>query len=335
MRWIVGLGFAAVAAAGAGWYLRLPDVSRLAHENPSRTALMLDRERDGVAVRAVWVPLEQISPDLQHAVIVAEDAGFYGHRGVDWREMWEAIRQNLQRRRLYRGASTITQQLAKNLYLDSRKTLWRKLQETVLAVRMERALTKPRILELYLNVAEWGEGVYGAEAAAWRYFGKSAADLTLVESSWLAAILPSPLRYGAESDSAHLRARTERIAQLVESRYGVARVSLEPPPPVDAGTTEPTPTAAPHSADEDLAAPEARAAEPSPSEAPIEPAEGAPPKGAPDPDEVVPEPPAEALPDHAVPAPEPNDSEELPESVEEPEDPLDGEDTEPPLDAPQ
>jgi monofunctional biosynthetic peptidoglycan transglycosylase len=330
MRWIVGLGLAAAAVVGTGWYLTLPDVSRLAHENPSKTALMLDRERHGVSGRAIWVPLERISPTLQYAVIVAEDAGFYGHRGVDWREMWEAIRQNLHRRRLYRGASTITQQLAKNLYLDSHKTLWRKLQETVLAVRMERALAKSRILEIYLNVAEWGHGVYGAEAAARRYFGKSAADLTLEESSWLAAILPSPLRYGKDSGSTHLRERTERIAHLVESRYGVARVSLEPPSPIEAGTMEPPAIEAVPAPDQGLAAPQAPAAELAPSEAPVEPAEGAP-----DPQEVVTEPPPEALPSRPVPPPDPNDSEELPESAEEPAAPIGAGDTRPPQDAPQ
>jgi monofunctional biosynthetic peptidoglycan transglycosylase len=194
-----------LALAGAGvllyWFVTNPNVSVLATTNPSTTAFIELRKAEAVEKgrsfnpRWTWVPLRRISPHLQRAVIVAEDASFYQHNGFDWEGLKEAATRNLDKGELRRGGSTITQQLAKNLYLSSDKSLFRKAREAMLTWQLEGALTKKRILELYLNVAEWGRGVYGAEAAARHHFGKSAADLTAEEAALLAAMLPSPRRY--------------------------------------------------------------------------------------------------------------------------------------------
>ncbi len=211
------VGIVAVASATL-WVIRLPDVSRLAMENPRKTAFMKYREANGIHGRPIWVPLDRISPTLRHAVIVAEDANFYHHQGVDWAALWEAQKRNLEERRMYRGGSTITQQLAKNLYLEPSKTILRKLKELAITIRLEQSVSKSRLLEVYLNVVEWGRGVYGAEAAARHYFGKSASQLTIREASWLAAILPSPLKYDRQRGSEYIRERAEWISGFVENR---------------------------------------------------------------------------------------------------------------------
>ncbi|MBI4209586.1 MAG: monofunctional biosynthetic peptidoglycan transglycosylase [Deltaproteobacteria bacterium] len=200
-------------------YIHLPDVSELRWKNPQKTALMRYREEQGIHGRPIWVSLTAIAPTLRHAVIVAEDINFYEHNGTDWNAIWEAVKKNLKRRQLYAGGSTISQQLAKNLYLNPSKTFWRKFQEMVITSRLERELSKSRILEVYLNVAEWGRGIYGAEAAARHYFNKSASDLTLEEASWLAAILPSPLRYEKQQHSRYIDKKTRRIERWVEKRW--------------------------------------------------------------------------------------------------------------------
>ncbi|MBM4123689.1 MAG: monofunctional biosynthetic peptidoglycan transglycosylase [Nitrospira sp.] len=183
------------------WLATLPDVAGLATTNPSSTALIEARMRDAYKGDRsfepdwTWVPLSRISPHVQRAVIVAEDASFYSHEGFDWSSLWGAATRNWKVGQFQRGGSTITQQLAKNLYLSSDKTLLRKAHEALITRALERHLRKSRILELYLNVVEWGQGVYGIEAAARHHFGKSALDLTPQEAALLAAILPSPRRY--------------------------------------------------------------------------------------------------------------------------------------------
>ncbi|TAJ22600.1 MAG: monofunctional biosynthetic peptidoglycan transglycosylase [Nitrospirae bacterium] len=183
------------------WLATLPDVAGLAATNPSSTALIETRTREASAggrpsePNWTWVPLSRISPHVQRAVIAAEDASFYSHEGFDWSSLWGAATRNWEVGRFRRGGSTITQQLAKNLYLSSDKTLLRKAHEALITHEIERRLSKRRILELYLNVVEWGRGVYGIEAAAQHHFGKSALDLTPQEAALLAAILPSPRRY--------------------------------------------------------------------------------------------------------------------------------------------
>jgi len=188
--------------------LRLPDVSYLARENPAETAL--DKERGGSGIR-YWVSLDAISPRLVQAVLMGEDAGFYFHAGFDTHEMKEAFKRNWEEGRTVRGASTITQQLAKNLFLSPDRTYIRKLKEAVLTYRLEKALTKDRILELYLNVIEWGDGVYGAEAAARNVFGKSASELYAAEAATLAAMIPSPVRLDPCKSPKSVKVRRDRI----------------------------------------------------------------------------------------------------------------------------
>lgn len=208
------------------WWLTFPDVQRLATENPDTTALIEARlaearEKDPHAqADRVWVPLSEIAPALQHAVIVAEDASFYFHEGFDWEGIKEAALRNFEAGRLQRGGSTITQQLAKNLYLSSGKTLLRKAHEALITYALERHLTKKRILELYLNVVEWGNGVYGAEAAARHHFGKHAADLSPEEAALLAAVLPSPRSYDPLRVTRYLSVRQQQILRLMDERQG-------------------------------------------------------------------------------------------------------------------
>jgi monofunctional biosynthetic peptidoglycan transglycosylase len=177
-----------------GW----PDIGALARRNPASTAFIDQyRARERAAGRSPqvawkWVAYSAISPNLKRAVLVAEDIGFFSHRGFEPAELRNAVERALEDGSVPRGASTITQQLAKNLWLSASRNPVRKMKEAVLTWQLEHYLTKRRILELYLNVAEFGPGVYGAEAAGRRYFGKSAADLNEDEAAQLAAALPNP-----------------------------------------------------------------------------------------------------------------------------------------------
>jgi monofunctional biosynthetic peptidoglycan transglycosylase len=216
---IVGLPLGVLALT---WLATLPDVGKLARHNPTSTALMDRRmakeskEKRPITKQWSWAPLSRISSHLQRAVVVAEDASFFVHEGFDWEGIRDAALHNLEAGEMKRGGSTITQQLAKNLYLSSERSLLRKAREALITRSLEHHLTKERILELYLNVAEWGRGVYGAEAAARHHFGKSAADLTMSEAAWLAAILPSPQRYDPIRKTAALTRRHQRILRLVQ-----------------------------------------------------------------------------------------------------------------------
>jgi membrane peptidoglycan carboxypeptidase len=145
--------------------------------------------------RSTWVPLWAISPKLQAAVVAWEDPQFYFHRGLAYEDIWRAVIEDVRSGRYRRGGSTISQQVAKNLFLTPEKSLRRKLREAVLARRIERALSKDEILEVYLNVAEWGDGIVGAEAASRFYFSKSAEDLTWAEAALLAGVLSNPHRF--------------------------------------------------------------------------------------------------------------------------------------------
>ncbi len=199
------------------WLVTLPNVSALKTTNPSTTALMEMRqvqahERGETSGRQwQWVPLARISPHLRRAVVAAEDASFFTHEGFDWEGIKDAAIANLEAGELKRGGSTITQQLAKNLYLSSERSMFRKAREALITRLLEHHLSKERILELYLNVAEWGIGVYGAEAAARHHFQKSSHDLSAEEGAWLAAILPSPRRYDPIRKTTALSRRYERI----------------------------------------------------------------------------------------------------------------------------
>ncbi len=214
------------------WLLAMPDVSVLRATNPSVTALMEARqaqaEAQGHTIRRhwMWVPLSRISPYLNQAVVAGEDASFFTHEGFDWEGIKDAAQYNLEAGKLKRGGSTITQQLAKNLYLSSERSLFRKAREALITRSLEHHLTKERILELYLNVAEWGEGVYGAEAAARHHFNKSSRDLSADEAAWLAAILPSPRRYDPLRKTNALARRHDRIFNRIHR--GSPRLEPEP-----------------------------------------------------------------------------------------------------------
>ncbi len=233
-------GFLVILAAGFAWaayiYLTLPDVRALRTQNPPTTAFIELRTRQAIergdTPRRVqrWVSYARISPHLKRAVLVAEDAGFWTHDGIDLKQLKESIETNLERMEFARGASTITQQLAKNLYLSPSKNPIRKAREILIARRLEAELTKQRILELYLNVIEWGNGIYGAEAAARTYFGKSAGDLTAQESALLAAAITNPRLFDIAHPSARLRNRQEMVMR---------RMGAVTPPPVITERAEP------------------------------------------------------------------------------------------------
>lgn len=209
----------AAAALGAAvlFWATLPDVAPLATRWPTTTAFMERRKaelaRRGESTRLEWtpVPLSRISPEMQRAAVVAEDARFWEHEGVDWEAMRDAAEKNWEKGKVKVGGSTITQQLAKNLYLSPARTPWRKLRELAIARRLENALSKKRILELYLNVIEFGPRTYGVEAAARRYMGVSARDLTREQAATLAAVIPSPRLYDPVRHPDRVRRRAERI----------------------------------------------------------------------------------------------------------------------------
>ncbi len=170
------------------------------------------REKDPKAKLAhQWVPYERISPQLKRAVVAAEDAKFVDHEGFDWQAISKAIEKNERKGRVVAGASTISQQLAKNLFLSGERSWIRKGEEAVITWMLETALSKRRILELYLNYAEWGEGVFGAESAARHHFGVGAAALNAPQAAFLAAILPSPRRYGRGQLTPYVSGRIETI----------------------------------------------------------------------------------------------------------------------------
>ena len=159
----------------------------------------------------VWTDWNGISENLKHAVLVAEDDTFYRHKGVEWESMRRALIADWKSRRLAKGGSTITQQVAKNLYLSPSKNPLRKIKEILIARRLEKTLGKRRIFEIYLNIAEWGKGIYGAQAAARVYFGKNASDLTPEEAAALAAVLPSPRRYSPTKGTRFMEKRKSQI----------------------------------------------------------------------------------------------------------------------------
>ncbi|MGE5413052.1 MAG: monofunctional biosynthetic peptidoglycan transglycosylase [Syntrophomonadaceae bacterium] len=208
---------AAALGAAVLFWATLPDVRPLARSWPVTTAFMERRKADlarrGESPLLEWtpVPLARISPELQRAVVVAEDARFFEHEGVDWEALRGAMEKNWEKGKLKVGGSTITQQLAKNLYLSPARTPWRKLRELAIARRLERELPKKRILELYLNVIEFGRRTFGAEAAARRYFGESAKDLSREQAATLAAMIPSPRIYDLKRHPDRVKRRAERI----------------------------------------------------------------------------------------------------------------------------
>jgi monofunctional biosynthetic peptidoglycan transglycosylase len=232
-RWLRIAGRTALAGTAGVFsvltysWVTLPDVRPLARQNPSTTAFMQLRAAEAAKTGRTsrtswrWISYNRISPALRRAVLVTEDAGFWDHEGVDLAEIRASLETSLAEGSLPRGASTITQQLAKNLYLSPSRNPYRKVVELMITRRLEVELSKSRILELYLNVVEWGDGVWGAEAAARSYFGKSASDLSGDEAALLAGALINPRVYSP----ARPNARLIRRQQMILGRMG----STSPP----------------------------------------------------------------------------------------------------------
>ena len=223
----VALVFAGVAYA----YLTLPDVRPLATVNPSSTAFTELRAREAVAAGKTpkhaqrWISYRRISPALSRAVLVSEDAAFWQHDGVDYDELQKSIELDWARGQLTRGASTITQQLAKNLYLSPSRNPLRKFRELIIARRLEAELSKTRILEIYLNVIEWGDGIYGVEAASQSYFHHSASTLSASEAALLAGAIINPRVLNPLKPTARLNRRQ----QIILKRMGATAEPAEPP----------------------------------------------------------------------------------------------------------
>jgi monofunctional glycosyltransferase len=259
-----------LAVVGAVWFyfIALPWPVLLRVRDPDTTALMRQRVADArsrgeeLEITRTWVPLDRISRRLQRAVVVAEDGNFYDHDGVDWAALREEFRyrgdtdfswfDSDDRRALLaslkyyranrdkvRGRSTITQQLAKNLYFSTARSPVRKIEEFIVARRLERFLSKERILELYLNLVEWGPGVFGAEAAAQHYFDRSAADLTADQAAALAATLPHPLTSNPNRRPARMQWRKNAILSRMGGTGPVRTVPLDPAAPASDDDPEP------------------------------------------------------------------------------------------------
>ena len=204
----IALLWLAWIVAHIGWYRYQP---------PRETAFMAQRldearaKSSNATQQYRWMPYTRISVHLKRAIIAAEDAKFAAHGGFDWDGMEKAHAKNRQKGHVVAGGSTITQQLAKNLFLSSAKSYWRKGEEAVITVLLEALLPKQRIFELYLNVIEWGNGVFGAEAAAQRYFGVTSAQLSAEQAARLAAMTPSPRRFERNPHSAYLDGRVAAL----------------------------------------------------------------------------------------------------------------------------
>jgi monofunctional biosynthetic peptidoglycan transglycosylase len=254
LAWGAGLAAALLlalvlaAAIGAASHPVVVLVTRAPRETAMMRARVAEAARDGrrLTIDQRWVPYERISPLLRRAVLVAEDDAFFSHGGLDWAEIGAAARRNLEAGRIVRGGSTITQQLARNLFLGEQRTLSRKLEEAFIAVRLERALTKRRIFELYLNLIEWGDGIYGAEAASQRIFGMSAADLGPREAVLLAAVIINPRRYSPLDPGRRIEHRVRVIAGRLRRRGDIDEQAYElainaPLPPAPIAITRPLP----------------------------------------------------------------------------------------------
>jgi len=214
-----------ISGISAYLYFSFPDIESLKRHNPRKTAFMEYREREWkrqgkkYKVQQRWVPISQVSPYLIKAVLIAEDDKFWSHEGFDYEAMQKAIEKDIKAKKFKLGGSTISQQLAKNLYLSPSKNPVRKIKEAIVTWRMEKILSKKRILELYLNAAEWGDaGIFGIEAAARHYYGKSASSLTPEESARLASVLPNPRRYNPLSGSKYVVNRSNLIYSIMIKR---------------------------------------------------------------------------------------------------------------------
>ena len=219
------IGFIVVGILGwVSTFFIWPDISYLKVQAPKKTAFMEFRERQWaeenkkIKLHYIWTPLSGISPFVQDAVLISEDDKFWRHYGFDLAGIQEALEKNMRSGTMKAGGSTITQQLAKNIFLSPEKTATRKLKEVFLTIRLERELGKKRILELYLNVAEWGPGIFGIEEAARHYYGKHASQLGPEEACRLAAVLPNPIRFSPVGDSRYVKTRADVILKVLQKR---------------------------------------------------------------------------------------------------------------------
>jgi monofunctional biosynthetic peptidoglycan transglycosylase len=205
--------------AAVGLLLSLPDVSALRRHDPPTTAFIeLRRKQVGgqpLRLQRHVVPLASISPYLRKCVVLAEDDTFYEHEGFNWEAIRKSAEANWEEGRLVRGGSTLTQQLARNLYLSPEKSWLRKLREALITFRLEHTLSKRRILELYLNLAEWGDGIFGAEAASQAYYGIAASALSPAQAARLAVALPSPSQRNPRVQAQWLDRRAARLCRLL------------------------------------------------------------------------------------------------------------------------
>jgi len=238
-----------LVGTGYYFYFSLPDVSALKQKNPNSTALMRLRDQEYTKQNSrgrrqqTWVSYGAISEHIKKAVLISEDAGFYSHRGVDVNELKAAFKKDLETLSFSRGGSTITMQLAKNLYLSPSKNPLRKLKEIIIAHQLEHALPKRRIFEVYLNVVELGHNIYGVEAAARHYFGKSAGAVDLIEAATLAALLPSPRNSKERSLAARRNIILNRLASVGYLSQSENRddQKLAPASKVEAAESDPPP----------------------------------------------------------------------------------------------
>jgi monofunctional biosynthetic peptidoglycan transglycosylase len=193
------------------------------NHNPSDTSFMraqlavLQSKKPNAKLAQQWVPYQQISNNLKRAIIASEDANFSEHEGIDWDALLKAYEKNNKKGKVVAGGSTITQQLAKNLFLSGSRSYFRKVQEFIITFMIEAMMEKERIFEIYLNIAEWGSGVFGAEAAARHYYGVSAAKLSASQAAKLAVMLPNPRFYDKNRNSAYLARRTSLILRRMGS----------------------------------------------------------------------------------------------------------------------
>ena len=221
-------------------YLTLPDVRPLAKENPKTTSFMEIRKaearREGrakFAIRQQWIPYQRVSPFLRRAVIVTEDAAFFDHDGIDLDEIKASLEKNWEEGQFLRGGSTITQQLAKNLYLSESRNPVRKITELLIARRLEAALTKQRIFEIYLNMIEWGDGIFGCEVASRVYFGKSCANVDIQEAALLAGAIINPRLHNPAKPTRRLLRRQQIILRRMQFKPPAPPAPLNESAPID------------------------------------------------------------------------------------------------------
>ena len=213
-RWIARIVLLAIAAVVIYQFWIFGNVVWWIWFNPSTSAFMEERlevmqqKNPDATLRHQWVPYDRISVHLKRALIAAEDAKFLDHDGFDWEGIQKAYEKNLKKGKIVAGGSTISQQLAKNLFLSGRRTPWRKAEEAMITLMLENVMSKRRIFEIYLNIIEWGNGVFGAQAAARYYYGVSAANLAPEQAARLAAMVPKPRFYDRNRETPLLEKRT-------------------------------------------------------------------------------------------------------------------------------